>query len=61
VAAAAGRLDAYSISTGARLHSWGLPAGTAPHVGVVYAYSIGERGTTAPVPMSAVEAALGLA
>jgi hypothetical protein len=95
-----GRLDVYSVHTGARLHSWPLPAGAAAHVdlqygiavvtagraiyaidvssgrraqlavapvaaraqiepiGVVYTYSIGDRGTAMLVPINRVESAL---
>lgn len=94
-----GRLDVYSVHTGARLHSWLLPAGAshvdlqygiavvtagraiyavdassgrtvrlavapvAPRaqiepIGVVYTYSIGNRGTAKLVTINRVESAL---
>jgi len=94
-----GRLDVYSVPSGARLHSWGLPSGatnvdlrydiavvtagraiyaldvssgrtarlavtpTVPHaeigsMGIVYTYSVGNRGTAKIVPINRVEDAL---
>ena len=45
VAATAGRrLDVYSVSTGRRLHSWRLPAGTRPRVDVEYGIAVVTAG-----------------